>query len=391
MTIRFLLPALLGALLLSPDALAVQDCELNGESVNPANGSTTRGKTGLMRCRDRDSGKVVREEELRQGEYVGLVRYYRGDGAIEKEYSRNARGNMEGVAREYHPGGRQLAREDSYIDGRLAGVGRAWHPNGAPRRVAAYGDDGRALASAEFNDAGQLKDLRCAERAMLSPAVDDRALCGHGAPQAVTVALHTDRGALRGRVSHRDGRRTASESLWENGQPREQEEIGERGSVERVFSRDGVKLRETRWLAVDRGRIKEAEQTFHESGPIQRDRRWSGEEPTSDTTFYLNGQKRTDHRYGVDGGRAVCETTEFHDNGRVAARGRYGVRRGAPDKPFGVHQRFDVEGRRRAERTYDDAGRLKREAEWDEAGRLLRDDEVFEDGSRKAFTTAPPR
>ena len=141
----------------------------------------------------------------------------------------------------------------------------------------------------------------------------------------------------------------------------------------------------------ERGRPLGVVQTFHESGPIQRDRRWSGEEPTSDTTFYLNGQKRTDHRYGVDGGRAVCETTEFHDNGRVAARGRYGVRRGAPDKPFGVHQRFDVEGRRRAERTYDDAGRLKREAEWDEAGRLLRDDEVFEDGSRKAFTTAPPR
>lgn len=44
-------------------AHAVQDCEMNGQHVNPSNGSTTAGKTGIMKCRDRDSGKLVREEE----------------------------------------------------------------------------------------------------------------------------------------------------------------------------------------------------------------------------------------------------------------------------------------------------------------------------------------
>lgn len=367
-----------------PPAHAVQDCTLNGESVNPANGATTRGKTGLMACRDRDSGKVVREEELRNGESVGLVRHYR-DGWVEKEYTRNDKGNQDGVYREFHPGGRQLAREESTVNGRLTGLGRAWHASGVLRRAAAYGDDGSSLAYAEFTDAGKLKELRCAERPLLAPAVDDAALCGHGASGAVTQSLHTDRGVLRARVSHRDGRRTASETLWDNGNPREQEEIGERGSVDRAYSREGVRLRETRWVAVERGRMKESEQSWSESGALLRDRRWTGEDLAGDTTYYLNGRKRVEHRFGVEAGRAVCESTEYHDIGGVAARGRYGVRRGERDQPFGVHARFDAEGRRRGERTYDDAGRLQREAEWDESGRLTRDDAVFEDGSRKAY------
>ena len=72
--------------------IAVQDCELNGTSVNPANGSTTEGKTGIMRCKDRDSGLLVREQELRVGAFVGLVRHFK-DGVLSKEFSVNAKGN----------------------------------------------------------------------------------------------------------------------------------------------------------------------------------------------------------------------------------------------------------------------------------------------------------
>lgn len=43
----------------------MQDCELNGEHVNPANGYTTEGKTDMMKCKERDTGKRVREQELR--------------------------------------------------------------------------------------------------------------------------------------------------------------------------------------------------------------------------------------------------------------------------------------------------------------------------------------
>ena len=44
----FTLIAASAALLCAGAAHAIQDCELNGEFVNPANGNTTAGKTGLM-------------------------------------------------------------------------------------------------------------------------------------------------------------------------------------------------------------------------------------------------------------------------------------------------------------------------------------------------------
>ena len=51
-------------LLASAAAHAVEDCEMNGQHVNPANGSTYAGKSGIMKCRDRDSGKLATDEEL---------------------------------------------------------------------------------------------------------------------------------------------------------------------------------------------------------------------------------------------------------------------------------------------------------------------------------------
>jgi len=42
-------------------ARAAQDCELNGQPVNPANGGETARKTGVLRCKDRGSGQLLRE------------------------------------------------------------------------------------------------------------------------------------------------------------------------------------------------------------------------------------------------------------------------------------------------------------------------------------------
>ena len=74
----------------------MQDCEINGIAVNPANGNTTVGKTGLMRCRDRDTRELVREQQIQSGTFMGLVRLYES-GRLVKEYSVNARGNMSAV------------------------------------------------------------------------------------------------------------------------------------------------------------------------------------------------------------------------------------------------------------------------------------------------------
>ena len=60
----------------SDSAFAVQACELNGQPINPDNGSTTAGKTGLMRCRDGEGGPILREQELQHGKFMGVVRYY---------------------------------------------------------------------------------------------------------------------------------------------------------------------------------------------------------------------------------------------------------------------------------------------------------------------------
>jgi len=69
----------LGALF-SAQVWAVQSCELNGESVSRANGHTTAGKSGVMRCTD-DSGQVRRlDQTLRDGKYVGPVLMVLADG-----------------------------------------------------------------------------------------------------------------------------------------------------------------------------------------------------------------------------------------------------------------------------------------------------------------------
>jgi hypothetical protein len=52
-------------------AHAVQDCDIAGVGVTPANGNTTAGKTGLMRCRDRDSGVIQREQQVQNGAFFG--------------------------------------------------------------------------------------------------------------------------------------------------------------------------------------------------------------------------------------------------------------------------------------------------------------------------------
>ncbi len=378
----------LAVLLFAQSALAVQDCDLNGESVNPANGHTTQGKTGLMRCRDRDSGQVVREEELRAGQFVGLVRYYK-DGWLEKEYSVNEKHNRDGRAREFYPDGR-VAGEETYRNGSAVGTSRSWYPNGALKRISVRGDDDREQASAEFNDRGQLKNLRCADRPLMGKDTDDAAFCGHGVREPVTRELYSDKGVVRRRVSHLAGQRVASESLWDNGKPQEQQEIGKGTWVERSFSREGVKRRETRWIALDNGRVKQSEQEFHESGSLVRERRWEAGELASEKTWFLNGQLKTDDRYAKRDGRSVCDASEFHDNGKPRRQGTYLVRNGYLNGAIGSHRGFDNDGRLRSESEYDANSRLTRERELDETGRVVRDDAVFEDGSRKAFA-APAR
>jgi len=386
------------ALLLAATATlahAVERCDIDGRSVNPANGATTAGQTGLMRCRDGDDGPVVREQELRNGVFMGIVRHYR-NGVLQREYSVNEKGNRDGRSREYAglPGAdNPLLRDETMRNGSTVGLARSWFPNGQLRRATFYGDDGREQAYAEFNAQGQLSELHCAGTAVLAPVADDAAWCGHRG-KAAAVDLYGPRGTLRTRLTHEAGQLRRNETFWDNGRLHDQVEIGSDGGVERSFTADGVRTHEARWInppnSGGRVRLFTLDQEFHEtSGTLVRERRWAPDERgstlQSEQRWYLNGQLRESAAYSsVQGQRAVLET-RFHDNGQPAGEGLWLLAGRNERQPSGVHKSFDDQGRLRSERHYDARGRLARERELDETGHVLRDDELFEDGSRKAF------
>jgi len=389
------LAAALATLCHLPLAMAVQACEIDGQHVNPSNGSTTAGKTGLMRCREGEGGPVVREQELQQGRFMGLVRHYK-DGVLEREFRVNERGNRDGVLREWvrpEAGGKSvLVREETLSDGRNSGISRSWYPTGQLRRVAFHGDEEREQASAEFTPQGQLAELRCGAQPALGSDFDDRTACGFAGGLS-TVTLYSGKGAAKARLSFERGEGRKSETLWESGAVRDVSEVNAAGGVERSFAADGTKRREQQWTAIPGERPRRVtvlDQEFHESGKLVRERRWRpterGAEPVSEASWYLNGQPKARSDYSVADGRTLRRETAFHDNGRKSFEGSWqsAPGRGRGEVATGTQQKFDVEGRLRGERTYDERGRIKRERELDERGNLVRDDEVFEDGSRKA-------
>ncbi len=381
-TTRLLLPTLL--LCATGFAHAVQDCELNGQSVNPANGNTTAGKTGLMRCKDRDSGVLQREQQIQNGVFMGLVRFYQ-DGKLLKEHNVNARGNMDGPAREFAPGGK-LVRESVYVDGSEIGLIRTFYPGGARRRITFNGEGSRESASVEFTEAGPPSALRCGDKPMLAPAFDDAKACGFtGGPSQ--IELFDSAGRLRQRGTYAEGKRTRWESLYDNGQVESSGETTGTQSVSRRFSSTGVKRSEVYSFAADRRTVRQRELEYSERGTLVREQRWSPEGvPTNDDSYYLNGQPRSKSVYSGTGDQRAVEVSDFYDSGQRSRQGRFRAGlRGGGTTPVGTHQGFDEKGRLVTETSYDDRGRLARERVFDENGQLQRDDEVFEDGSRKAF------
>lgn len=375
--------AVAALLLASAPAWALENCEVNGQPVNPANGSTTADKTGLMRCKDRDTGVVQREQELRGGRFMGIERRYT-DGRLSRERSVNANGNSDGRAREFAPDGTVLA-DAVYDNGELVGISRRFHPNGQLKRAAFYGKGNDERAVAEFTPRGQLHDLRCGVQPLLAPAVDDARLCGFsGGPSR--LEFFRDDGQMTGRAVYDAGRRLKLEQLWDNGAVSQSQETSGNTRVDRSFSREGQKKRDTVWTLSGTMAVMERDQEFAASGSLLRERTWTRGDLVSDEQFYLNGQPRQRNVYTTDGNLRSLESTFFHDNGQPASTGRYLAPGRSSQIPQGAHKRFDASGKLRAQTDYDAQGKPTREREWDEAGQPTRDDAVFEDGSRKAFS-----
>lgn len=387
--------ALMFALAVPGLAHAVESCEIGGQSVNPNNGNTTAGKTGLMRCRDSEGGPVLREQELRNGVFMGVVRSFR-NGVLEREHSVNEKGNRDGRSREFAatPGAsNQVLRDETLRNGTTVGLARTLLASGTLKRVSFHGDDGREQAVAEFTPQAKLAELRCGAQPLLAPDADDATWCGHRGREPVTVELFASNGAVRGRLTHQRGERRKVEALWDNGKLREETVIDSAGGSERGYSAEGVKRREAVWVTqVANGRstrITTLDQEFHESGTLVRERRWlpgeRGSELQLEQHWYLNGQPREKLEYFQQDGQSARRETRYHDNGRVSAEGLWFVKGRYDSQATGTHKNFDDQGRLRSERFHDGRGRVNRERELDETGRVLRDEALFEDGSRKAF------
>lgn len=355
--------------LLSVSAWAAQqDCEVGGARVDPAVAGALQGRSGSLRCRDHDSNDLVREQELQNGHFVGSVRYY-SHGRLSREQTLNERGNLNGRSREFGPLG-QLLREGTYENGALVGLARSFHPDGRLQRASFYTAEGEA-AYAEFTRRGELRSLRCADRPLLVPAVDDASLCGFRTRPS-QVAFLAENGTLRARATFVSGRRARYETFQDNGLPATEEELVPAGRIERIFGADGVRRREVLWTLNDGQGVREREQEFASSGTLTRERRWSQGQLVSEQTFYLNGQPRSKARYiGTGAGRRL-ETQDYYENGTLSAEGSYiDTGRYAPT-PVGTHRQFDALGRIRTESVYDNRGRL------------LRDDEPNDEAARRA-------
>jgi antitoxin component YwqK of YwqJK toxin-antitoxin module len=356
------------SLLLAPVYAAVLDCELNGQSVNPNNGSTTAGKTGIMKCVDRETRKFVREEEYRNGEPIGHRKSvdYLGNTAVG---TYNAQRNREGEYRELDAAG-NLTTEERYVNGALTGIQTYFHKNRQVRRRS-FNEPGKgSLASIEYNERGQLVQLRCADKPLMG---EDRALCGFEG-RIAEVTFHNARGEVTGQARYENGKRLAMSTLATAGAGARSEEVQGDRRIVRQHHPEGPLRLET----VMAGAYRLSERELAKSGQPVRETRWQEGRTSEETLWYLNGQPKSKTRWERDGQQVLVKIEEFWDNGTLKARSVRDERRGF----VGLQQTYAESGVLESEVTYDKGTITRRRSYKD--GRLVLDEEYFEDGSRKS-------
>lgn len=318
---------LMASLCAAASAQPRQVCELDGRAVQLTDPASTAGKSGLLRCKDPATGRVLRESTYDSGQELGLV--------------------------------------------------RTFHPDGKLRRAAYRAEPGGERAVVEYSARGQLTFLRCADKPLLDPAADDKQLCGFEKMPS-TVELFDDNGVLRSRLVYLNGRRQRAESLYDNGKVASVEETSGKQRIERQFSSAGIKRRESVSLLLDRGRsVRQRTLEYSERGWLVREQRWDANgDPLRDDTYYTqNGQPKYKQAFSGSGQDRVVDIIEYFENGQRSAEGRFSAPTHAPLLPVGMHRRFNDRGTLVAEMNYDGKGRLLEERRWNDAGQLLERDE----------------
>jgi hypothetical protein len=336
--------------LLCAGLVEARSCDVNGQQVNPDNGSTTAGKTGVLRCR-RDDGSLWYEQMLRNGEHLGLDRFHDEDGSV-REREVNANGNTEGMARQWYPGG-QLQREGEYRDGNAVGTHRSFAAAGQQASLRVYPVAGKPAAfSVEWDEQGQVRALSCASSSQIDV---DRALCGFD--QAVSVDLYDGRGLRVERRLMDHGAIVRSEQFDPQGRLNSVIEIDSQGSRERRFFEDGQQASET--LVREGYRVRHSE-------------------------WYMNGAPR------------LVQTQEPRERDARA------VIEGYRDTGVLEERETAIGGRRIQREVFDEAARLQED--WDYApqgnplrhrkfsanGEVILEEAFYPDGSRKPANVEAP-
>lgn len=367
-------------------ASAIIRCEFNGKPVNPNNGAETAGLTGLLRCRDENTGQLQREQELKDGKYLGKERFFDRDGKLTRERSVNERGNSQGRVAEFWPNG-QLKREEFAENGSTAGAVRRFDANGRPERLSFHAG-GQEQFAIEYNSAGQPTRLQC-PRASVLP--EDRKPCGFEG--AADTTLFTGSGAKAGQVRYDQGRLLLSTEWTSDGLVAQQMLYEEGRRVHRNFSTEGGKsvLREERIFAPDEQRfLRDTRGPLHSlrrfgsTGQLTEQHGYADGREVLIERWYLNGAARERSVLTGTGDAARIQRELRDDEGRLTRKETLTEQQ----QRTGVQQAFHTNGRLAQEDRYtapDARGRTRLEArkQWDESGKLQADDTILEDGSRQ--------
>ncbi len=367
-------------------ASAIIRCEIDGRPINTSNGAELAGKSGLVRCREEDTGHLQREQELRDGRFIGLERMFDRQGRLLRERTVNERGNSQGRVAEFWPNG-QVRREETADNGRTQGAVRRFDATGRLERVSFHGE-GQELFYVEYNSKGQPMRLLC-PRASVLP--EDRKLCGFDG--AADTVLFAESGARSAQLRYDQGRLLSATEWSSDGVVAAQQSVVDGRRVHQSFYTEGGKsvLREERVFAPDertlrdtRGQLLSARR-FGASGQLieQRSFGTDGREAQVER-WYLNGSVR-ERSISSGNGKDVRLVREmYRDDGKLARREQFD----ADQRPVGTQQAFHDNGRLAVEEQYADPdargrSRITARKQWDDAGKLLADDIILEDGSRK--------
>ncbi len=371
---------------ISTEASAIIRCELNGKSVNTSNGNETAGLTGLLRCKNEDTGKLQREQEIRNGKFMGLYRQYDADGKLVRERTVNERGNTHGNDQDFWPNG-QLKREATADNGDTLGPVRSYYDNSSKQSIR-FVRDRRDVLEIGYHKDGSLAQLRCPASSVMA---EDRKLCGFEGKS--TVPLFASNGKPSATHVWEQGRLTALTTYRDSGAVHTEMRFEEGRRVHRLFDTEGSSgknvLREER--------IYEPADVFLPStyGALQSKKLWGANEQTIEHLRYALGRLQSTERWYLNGAqreRSVVASDGsikieyFTDQGKLQGR----ESRTADGDLTGVQQIFHDNGKLSVEATFSApvpgnrrATRMTGRKEWDASGKLIADDEILEDGSRQ--------